>query len=240
MSHKETRTAIITGASQGIGKAIAYELMNTGVRAILAGRSGEKLEKLQADLPDHVVTPICMTLDLADLGDIARFADTVHKSHSQLDILINCGGIYRRGSLRDAPISHLDELYKTNVRGTYALTQALLPLLIGARGDIVFINSSVVFSDASEVGQYAATKHALQGVADSLRAEVNNQGIRVLSIYPGRTATPGQHDIHNTESKEYEPDRLLQPSDIANIVVACLNLPASAEVTDLRIRPRYK
>jgi NADP-dependent 3-hydroxy acid dehydrogenase YdfG len=91
-----------------------------------------------------------------------------------------------------------------------------------------------------EVGQYAATQHGLKAIADSLREEVNPYGIRVLSIYPGRTATPLQKRLHEAEGKLYRPEALLQPSDIASVVIHSLALPKTAEVTDIHIRPMIK
>ena len=80
----------------------------------------------------------------------------------------------------------------------------------------------------------------LNTLADSLREEVNEQGVRVLSVYPGRTATPRQAGIFEAEGREYTPERLLQPEDLAGMVAGCLALPRTAEVTDLFIRPAHK
>jgi NADP-dependent 3-hydroxy acid dehydrogenase YdfG len=126
------------------------------------------------------------------------------------------------------------------VRAPYLLTQSLLPLLRSRRGQIVFINSSAGHVARGNVGQYAATKHALRALADSLREEVNADGIRVLSVYPGRTATPMQAKLHAVEQKEYRPDDLLQPQDVAAVVANALSLPRSAEVTDIHVRPLRK
>jgi NADP-dependent 3-hydroxy acid dehydrogenase YdfG len=90
------------------------------------------------------------------------------------------------------------------------------------------------------VSQYAATKHALKAIADSLRAEVNTYGVRVLSIYPGRTATPMQAAVYKMEGKTYEPEKLMQPKDVAEVVMDALSLPRTAEVTDIHIRPMNK
>jgi NADP-dependent 3-hydroxy acid dehydrogenase YdfG len=92
----------------------------------------------------------------------------------------------------------------------------------------------------SGVAQYAATKYALKAMADSLRAEVNSERIRVLSVFPGRTAGPMQEARYAAEGKPYHPKSLLQPSDIALAVIAALALPRTAEITDLRIRPFLK
>jgi NADP-dependent 3-hydroxy acid dehydrogenase YdfG len=134
----------------------------------------------------------------------------------------------------------LDRQYRINVRAPYMLTQALLPMLKSRRGQIVFINSSAGLNARANVSQYAATKHALKAVADSLREEINAEGLRVLSVYPGRTATPMQADVHTMEGRAYRPDRLMQPEDVAAVVINALSLPSSAEVTDIHVRPLIK
>jgi NADP-dependent 3-hydroxy acid dehydrogenase YdfG len=104
----------------------------------------------------------------------------------------------------------------------------------------VFINSSAGLGAKAGVGQYAASKHALKAIADSLRAEVNALGLRVLSVFPGRTASPMQAAVHALEGKAYHPESLLQPQDVAAVVLNALSLPRSAEVTDISIRPLVK
>jgi NADP-dependent 3-hydroxy acid dehydrogenase YdfG len=113
--------------------------------------------------------------------------------------------------------------------------------LTAARGQIVFINSSVGLSaKRAEIGQYAATKHALKAIADTLREELNPKGIRVLSVYLGRTATPMQKALCHEERKAYHPEMLLQPEDVASVIVHALTLARTAEVTDISIRPMQK
>jgi NADP-dependent 3-hydroxy acid dehydrogenase YdfG len=104
----------------------------------------------------------------------------------------------------------------------------------------VFINSSAGLNASANVGQYAATKHALKAVADSLRHEVNAEGLRVLSIYPGRTASPLQEAVFKMEEREYRSEMLIQPEDLAAVIINALALPRSAEVTDINVRPLTK
>jgi NAD(P)-dependent dehydrogenase (short-subunit alcohol dehydrogenase family) len=137
-------------------------------------------------------------------------------------------------------VADFDGQYRTNVRAPYVLTQALLPMLRSRQGQIVFINSSVGLNARAGVGQYAATKHALKALADSLREEVNAASVRVLSVFLGRTASPMQAGIHAAEGKAYHPERLLQPQDVAAVVLNALSLPRTAEVTDISIRPFMK
>ena len=108
------------------------------------------------------------------------------------------------------------------------------------RGQIVFINSSAGLNAAATNGQYAATKFALKAIADSFRHALNVDGMRVLSIYPGRTASPMQAAIYKSEGRRYHPERLMQPDDVAKIVLNALTLPRSAEITDINVRPLIK
>ena len=240
MATKRSKTAVITGASQGIGRAIALRLADRGVETILAGRDSRRLAELVQQIVSAGGRARHSELDLADEASIRQFTDDLTAARSELGILVNCAGRYLRGRWEDSSASDLAELLGTNVSGVFSLTRGVLPLLVRARGDIVFVNSSIVLGDGRGAGLYAATKHALKGLADSLRAEVNERGVRVLSVYPGRTATPMQERAHGAENRAYEPDRLLQPGDVAEAVVACLELGETAEVTDLMIRPRYK
>jgi NADP-dependent 3-hydroxy acid dehydrogenase YdfG len=107
-------------------------------------------------------------------------------------------------------------------------------------GQVVFINSSAGLRSAAGNGQFSATQHAFRSIADSLRDEVNADGIRVLSVYPGRTATPRMEKYYQKESRDYRPELLMQPEDIAEMVTHSLRLPRTAEVTDMSIRPMQK
>lgn len=165
----------------------------------------------------------------------------LEREAGRLDILIHSAGAIHQAPMERARIEDFDVQYATNVRAPYVLTQRLLPLLTTARGQIVFINSSVgLVARRPEVGQYSATKHALKAIADSLREEVNPKGIRVLTVYLGRTATPMQEALYRQEGRVFHPEALLQPEDVASVVVHTLNLPPSAEVTDISIRPMIK
>jgi NADP-dependent 3-hydroxy acid dehydrogenase YdfG len=138
-------------------------------------------------------------------------------------------------------VEDLDRLYCVNVRSPFVLTQAVLPLLKTCAGQVVFVNSSIAFHPARAGNSIdAASKHAVRAIADGLRAEVNVHGVRVLSVYPGRTATRMQEQIHAFEGALYEPHRLIQPEDIASIVIRALAAPRSVEITDILLRPMAK
>jgi NADP-dependent 3-hydroxy acid dehydrogenase YdfG len=118
--------------------------------------------------------------------------------------------------------------------------QIVLQLLRKAHGQVVFINSSAGLAARPDAAQFCATQHALKALADSTRAEVNQDGIRVLSVYPGRTATSRQAALYAKAGAKYRPELLLQPEDIASVVLNAITLPRTAEVTDIAIRPMLK
>jgi NADP-dependent 3-hydroxy acid dehydrogenase YdfG len=117
----------------------------------------------------------------------------------------------------------------------------LLPWLrASGRGDVVFVNSTSSLGPRPGVGQFAATQAALRSVADSLRGEVNEQGVRVMSIFPGRTATGRQERLHVAEGRDYRPEDLMQAGDVAAMVATALAMPRTAEVTEIVMRPFVK
>jgi NADP-dependent 3-hydroxy acid dehydrogenase YdfG len=235
----QDQVAVVTGASSGIGQAIALALAAQGAALSLVGRRPEILETIAAEAQTTAQVH-CYRADLTLDEDIETLAAHLRQDFGYLDLLVHSAGVFSMGPVESAPAKEFDWQYRTNVRAPYILTQALLPMLRPRQGQIVFINSSAGLSAKANVSQYAATKHALRAIADSLRAEVNAEGLRVLSVYPGRTATPMQAAVHQMEERTYHPDRLMRPEDVANAVLNALCLPKSAEITDIHIRPLAK
>ena len=233
------RVAVVTGASSGIGRAITVALSREGAHLCAVGRNHVALaETVAAARQFSQATGFQIDLTVEeDLQPLLRHLGEA----GRLDILIHSAGVIHQELMERARVEDLDLQYATNVRAPYLLTQRLLPLLTAAPGQIVFINSSVgLTAKRPEVGQYAATRHALRAIADSLREELNPRGIRVLSVYLGRTATPMQETLSREEGKAYRPETLLQPEDVASVVVQALMLPSTAEVTDISMRPMHK
>lgn len=240
MSKLRNQVAVVTGASSGIGKAIALGLVAQGATLCLVGRNLITLEVV-AEIAKVTASHIkSYQVDLTVDDDIQKLKTHLQQDFGYIDVLIHSAGIFLMGTLESASVEDLDRQYQTNIRAPYLLTQALLPMIKSRHGQIVFINSSVGLSAKANLSQYAATKHALKAIADSLRAEVNAHGVRVLSVYLGRTATPMQAAVHAMEGKAYQPERFMQPEDVAEIVMNALTLPRTAEVTDINIRPLTK
>lgn len=233
------RVAVVTGASSGIGRAIAVALAREGAHLHLVGRSSVALSETVAAAGVHGQTNE-LRADLTVESDVNQITDTLLRL-ARIDILVHSAGIIRQQRMEDASIEDFDVQYLTNVRAPYLLTTRLIPVLTAACGQVVFINSTTGLSAArADVGQYAATKHALRAVADSLREELNPRGVRVLSLYLGRTAGPMQERLFREGGMVYRPETLLQPEDVASVVLHALRLAKTAEITDLTIRPMMK
>jgi NADP-dependent 3-hydroxy acid dehydrogenase YdfG len=237
------RIAVVTGASSGIGRALALQLVTEGATVLAVGRDEARLAALakEAEGPGTLVAE---QLDLTD--DTARdtFAAAATARHRRVDHLVHCAGGYVRAPIAKPSLDDFDAQYAANVRAPFALTRALLPALQAAgasRGaDVVVVNSSQGVRAAGGTSQFAATQHAMRAVADSLRQEVNANGIRVCTIHLGRTATPRQEVIHAQEGRVYRPELLVQPQNVAEVLVGVLALPPTAEVTEIHLRPAKK
>jgi NADP-dependent 3-hydroxy acid dehydrogenase YdfG len=178
--------------------------------------------------------------NLARDADLIGFCEYIGEQVATADILVHSAGAYYAGTVEDTPVEELDRMYRTNLRAPYLLTRLLLPRLKRSKGQIVFINSNAGLRGTAKQSQYAASKFALHALSDSLRQEVNGDEIRVLSVFPGRTVSQMQEAIHRFEQRAFDPENLIQPQDIAEIAVKSLELPATAEVTDIHIRPFRK
>lgn len=232
------RVAVVTGASSGIGRAVALRLVADGATVVAVGRDEARLAALSRAAAGPG-TLVAERLDLTDDDARDAFAAAVSACHSHVDHLVHSAGIYARASVADSSLDDFDAQYAANVRAPFALTRALLPALRAADGgaDVVVVNSSQGVRATDGTSQYAATQHAMRAVADSLRAEVNADGIRVCTIHLGRTATPRQEAIHDLEGRKYRPELLVQPEDVAEVVGGILALPSTAEITELHLRP---
>lgn len=240
MSGLCNNTAVVTGASSGIGRAVALALGREGMCVALVGRNRERLSETAAAMNGNRTGCRLYPADLADDGDLRNLLQQLERDLAAVDVLVHAAGAISLGAVEATPVEEFDLQYRVNLRAPFVLTQALLPRLKRARGQVVFINSSAGLAANANAAQYSATKHGLKALADSLRGEVNAEGVRVVSIFPGRVSTPMQRAILESEGRPWKPERLMQPEDVALAVVGALTLARTAEVTNLSIRPMVK
>lgn len=230
-----TKIILVTGASSGIGAATALAFAKGGADVFLVARSRNRLARVARRLPaEHLAGTA-----LADFGSVAELQELVTRLTSRLrrlDVLVHSAGEYSWTEIDTPGAEGLHRLFEINVRAPYLLTQGLLPLLERARGHVVVLNSSVVRSPGEGVAAYKSTQHAMLGLVDSLRQDLNLRGIRISSIFPGRTATPRMRRIYEKEGKTYAPKKLMQADDLAQLILALTNLPARMEITDIHVR----
>jgi NADP-dependent 3-hydroxy acid dehydrogenase YdfG len=231
---RRAKTAVVTGATSGIGAATARALAAGGLRVLLVGRNARKLAASARTLGrGHLGS---LQADLASPEQIRALLATLAARVGALDVLVHCAGEYDWTAAGSLDVQAFERLFAVNVRAPYLLTQGLLAALARAKGQVIFLNSSVVRNPGQGVALYKATQHAVQGFTDSLRQDLNRHGIRLTSLYPGRTATPRMRRIYAHEGRPYRPGKLLRAEDVAQVVLALTRLPVRLELTDLQLR----
>lgn len=221
-----TSTALVTGASRGLGAAIARTLAPDH-HVYLGGRSPESLAAISAELPGATPWPV-------DLLDHDAVAESV-KDIGSLDVLVHNAGVAALGTVEESTIDDWRAQYEGNVLAVVALTQALLPALRRAGGHVVLINSGAGLRVNPGWGAYAASKFAMRAFGDALRAEETS--LRVTSIHPGRIDTDMQRAIVEHEGNEYDGSRFLRASTVAQAVRGAIDTPADAHPTEIVLKP---
>lgn len=238
MAQFSEQTIFVTGASGGVGGAIARRLGEEGATVCISGRNWARLQEVVAALPEG--RGRAYPADLTSGRELEELGKKILKENRRVDAVIHCAAIIAMDPIATASAEDFDRQFKTNVRAPFRLTQLFLPTLTAARGQIIFINSSAGRNAHAGVSQYAATKHALRALANSLREECNAAGIRVCSVFLGATATSMQEEVRAQQKRPYKPELLIQPADVAGLVSSLLALPRTAEITDVTMRPMTK
>lgn len=220
--------ALVTGATRGIGRAIAFELSSTH-RILVGGRDATRVGEMVAELDDAAP----FACDLTDEDAVAAACAGI----GRLDVLVHSAGIGRSNDIGTASRALWREVFETNVFAVADLTRLLLPALEATRGIVVAINSGAGFFSSPGGGVYAGSKFALRALTDALREEMRGK-VRVCSIHPGRTDTDMQRELQAAMGNEhYDGARYVAPESVAAAVRLAVDTPDNATIEQLSIRP---
>jgi len=227
--------AVITGASRGIGRAIALAFSEKGINLALFGRDKTKLSEVKEDCEKFGLNVLIFSGDVGNEQFVNSSIDEVMNKFGKIDHLINNAGIAHFGKFIDSSLTEFKEQVNTNLYGVYNFTKAVLPDMIRKRSGSIINISSLAGKNGFVGGSlYAATKHGLMGMTKCLMLEVREHNIRVASVCPGSVGTDL---ILNTALSPLYPEKILSPSDVAEVVLSILNLPPRALISEVEVRP---
>ncbi|MEU6615615.1 SDR family oxidoreductase [Streptomyces sp. JL1001] len=225
-------THLITGAGSGIGAAVARRLQERGDDLVLLARDAGRAKEFADRYPG------ARTL-VGDLGNPDRLSWAFGQQAvpERIDTLLHIAGVVELGEVGELTPKAWHFQIDANLIAPAEITRLLLPQLRVAQGHVLFVNSGAGLNAHAGWSAYAASKHGLKALADSLRHEEHGNGVRVTSVYPGRTASPMQAKVHQQEGKEYDAERWIDPESVATTILMAIDLPRDAEVNDLTVRP---
>lgn len=222
MESLKGKNALITGAGKGIGRALAIALAQEGMNVGLIARTEADLQNVAEELKTFNVHVAIATADVASIDSVNTAVAKVKTDLGAIDILINNAGISSFGSFMELEPARWEEIVKVNLFGAYYVTRAVLPEMIDRKtGDIVNISSTAGQRGAAVTSAYSASKFALIGLSESLMQEVRKHNIRVTTLTPSTVATDMAKDLNLTDGN---PDKVMQPEDLAELVVSQLKL----------------
>lgn len=224
-----TKLAVVSGASRGIGAAIARSLAEHQLGVVLLGRNKENLNKVVDYLKAESGMAMAFPCDITKPKDVQKLAQMIAKTDTKIELLVNNAGISKTGSVEEFSYSDWQAVIDTNLNGSFLLTKSLLPFMTEQRGQIIFINSVAGKQSFPEWSAYNASKAGLRALADTLRAELNPRGIRVTSIYPAAVDTP----LHDDLPYEWDRSNMMRGSDIAQAVLYCYKQAPTVRINEI-------
>jgi 3-oxoacyl-[acyl-carrier protein] reductase len=235
MPSSPTQTALVTGATEGIGRATAFALGRAGYRVGICARTESKVRVLLEDLRSEGIEAAGRPADVSDPQQSARMVEEVTASLGPVGALVNNAGVLIAKPFEELTLEEWDTTMSVNVRSLYLVTRAVLPAMRQRRqGAIVNVASLAGRNGFVGGTAYTASKHAVLGFSRSLMLETRKDNIRVIAICPGSVDTSLLRDQPMLKS---DPSRILQPEDVAATILHALTLPERALVSELDIRP---
>lgn len=220
------KRALVTGGAKGLGKAIAVALAKEGVHVAITGRNETALKQTAAELTALGTAVTYAVFDVSDNEAVQQGIKNLNETFGNFDILVNNAGISSFASVMEMDVQDWTAIINVNLLGTYFVTKAVLPQLIEKnQGDIIMVSSTAGLNGAATTSAYSASKFGVIGFADSLMREVRKNNIRVCTLTPSTIASDMSIDLGLTDG---DPEKVLQPEDFAELVIANLKLPKRA------------
>lgn len=226
------KTAVVTGASSGIGAAIVKELVGEGANVVLAARNEQKLAEIVADM-DQKEKTLCVKADMTNQKDVDALAEHAKEAFGSVDIYVNNAGKMGSSSVLNGAVPDWDQMIDINIKGAlYGIHSVLPDMLKKSSGHIVNIASDSGFEVTKRLTVYSATKFAVRAISTGLEKELANTGVRVSNI------SPGMVDTKLSSESPFDSDReKLDPADIARAVVYAVTQPDYVNVNEILVRP---
>jgi NADP-dependent 3-hydroxy acid dehydrogenase YdfG len=232
------KVVAITGGGTGIGAGIAKELAMAGCRVMIGGRREEPLKQLAAQIQSpHAI--LCKSLDVAEPESIRQFFSAARSELGDIDILVNSAGVnIQNRTMAAMDPDDWDRVMKINATGAYRCMLEVLPAMRSRRDGLIINISSVAGKRAIQLGGvvYCASKFAMTALGTAVSNEVREEGVRITNVYPGEVNTPILDNRPTPVSQEHK-DAILQPEDIASVIVSICKLPPRANVPEIVIKP---
>jgi NAD(P)-dependent dehydrogenase (short-subunit alcohol dehydrogenase family) len=227
------KVVLITGASRGIGLALARALASEGCDLIICGRNAAQLTQVETELTRKNIRVLALTCDVRDKASVAEMFKAIRKNFERLDILINNVGVtHPQVPIRQLPSKDWNDVIASTLTGMFLVTKHALPMM--TRGATI-VNMLSVSAKQAFPGQaaYNSAKHGALGFTNTLREELRAEGIRVIAVLPGPTETP----IWDTLWPEAPREKMIKPETVAQAVMDALTLPPDSTVEEIVIRP---
>lgn len=226
MENLTDKKAIITGGSRGLGKATAIAFAKKGINVAITGRNEERLLSVVKELKKYNIQATYAVFDVSNYNEVKKGINEIITTFGTVDILVNNAGIAAFGSLNEMPVEDWTQIIQTNLMGMYYVTKEVLPYLIEKNeGDIINIASTAGLNGNATTSAYSASKFAVIGMSESLMKEVRKNNIRVCTLTPSTIASDMSLELGITDGNT---EKVLQPDDFAELIVAGLSLPRRA------------
>ena len=230
------KNCLITGSTGGLGKEIAREFAKNGCNLFLTGRNNKKLNSLKDELEKNQIKIDFQQADLSDIDEIRKLVEKVKGRFSNIDILVNCAGVFPVKLLSDSTIDDFEKCFSVNVKAAFLLCKEFSQGMISKKwGRIVNIASSGAYNGKGKTVIYRASKHALLGLSRSLHSELREYNVRTFCVSPGPIKTTMGHDIIKNENPDERFDSFMNPDEIAEFIAYLISFDNEMVSEEIRL-----